>query len=434
MANIVAIVGRPNVGKSTLFNRLVERRDAIVDDVSGVTRDRHYGQAEWVGRHFTVIDTGGYVVGSEDVFEAAIREQIEIALEEATVILFLVDAVTGLTGDDQSFANLLRRSAKKVILVCNKADNVERAHMSMEFYALALGEVFPVSAMSGSGTGELLDEVIQHFSPEVPQEATDIPRIAVVGRPNVGKSSFINTLLQKNRSIVTDMAGTTRDAVDAVYNAYGKTFILTDTAGIRRKSKIRENIEFYSILRSLKAIEDCDVCIVMIDATLGLEAQDLNIIYQAQKFRKGIVLMVNKWDLLQKDSNTAHRYEESLKERLAPHTYIPVLFTSVLEKQRIFKAIETAMVVYEHKNQKIPTSALNETMLQEIERYPPPTQKGRYVKIKYITQLPTPYPSFVFFCNHPQYVREAYQRFLENRLRQHFNFEGVPMRLFFRKK
>ncbi|MBT28125.1 MAG: ribosome biogenesis GTPase Der [Thalassobius sp.] len=433
MANIVAIVGRPNVGKSTLYNRLVESRDAIVDNFSGVTRDRHYGSSEWTGVNFTVIDTGGYVVGSEDVFEGAIREQVEIAIEEANTILFVVDAITGLTGLDKDFAKVLRNSKKPVFLVANKADTTERVHMTGEFYALGMGEVYPVSAMNGSGTGELLDDLVKNFTTEEePKE--EYPRISIVGRPNVGKSSFINALLNQSRNIVTNEAGTTRDSNDALYNAFDKKFILTDTAGIRKKAKVRENIEFYSVLRALKAIEDSDVCIVVLDATRGLEAQDLNIIFQAQKHRKGIVIMVNKWDLIEKDSNTAKKYEDELKERLAPNTYIPIIFTSVLSKQRIFKTIEKAIEVYENKKKKISTSALNEILLKEIERYPPPSLKGKFIKIKYITQLPTYTPTFAFFCNHPKYIKAPYERFLENQIRKHFEFEGVPIKTVFRKK
>jgi len=433
MANIVAIVGRPNVGKSTLYNRLVERRDAIVDNQSGVTRDRHYGTSEWVGYLFTVIDTGGYVVGSEDKFEGAIREQVEIAIEESTVIFFVVDVYEGLTGLDKDFAKVLRSAKKPVILVANKADTTERSHMAGEFYALGMGDVYPVSAQNGSGTGELLDEATKYFSKDEP-EPEQLPRIAIVGRPNVGKSSFINALLNQERNIVTDEAGTTRDTTDAHYKAFGKEFLLTDTAGIRKKSRVKENIEFYSVLRALKAIENSDVCIVVLDATRGLESQDLNIIFQAQKFRKGLLIMVNKWDLIEKDSNTAKKYQDELYEKLAPNTYIPIVFTSVLSKQRIFKTIEKAIEVYENKKKKIATSALNEVLLKEIERYPPPAIKGKFIKIKYVTQLPTHTPTFAFFCNHPKYIKAPYERFLENNIRKNFDFEGVPIKTVFRKK
>ena len=433
MANIVAIVGRPNVGKSTLYNRMVERRDAIVDNQSGVTRDRHYGTAEWTGYQFTVVDTGGYVTGSEDKFEGAIREQVEIALEEATVIFFVVDVFAGVNGLDKDFAQVLRSTKKPVFLVANKADTTERVHMSGEFYTLGMGEVFAVSAMNGSGTGELLDETVKHFKEDIPDK-NDIPRIAIVGRPNVGKSSFINTLLDQKRNIVTDEAGTTRDTTDALYKAYGKEFILTDTAGIRKKSKIKENIEFYSVLRAIKAIENSDVCVVVLDAERGLESQDLNIIFQAQKYKKGLMIMVNKWDLIEKNSNTAKKYQDELYEKLAPNTYIPVVFTSVINKQRIFKVIEKAIKIFENRKQKVPTSALNEKLLKEIERYPPPAVRGKFIKIKYITQLPTYTPTFAFFCNYPKHIKIPYERFLENQIRKNFDFEGVPIKAVFRKK
>jgi GTPase len=436
MLNIVAIVGRPNVGKSTLFNRLVERRTAIMDNQSGVTRDRHYGNAEWTDKFFTVIDTGGYVVGSDDIFEDAIRDQVEIAIEESTVLLFVVDTKTGLTDLDKDFANVLRRSKKPVFVVANKAETVDRESLSSaEFYALGLGEVYPISSMDGHGTGELLDEVVKHFPEqgiENPNEG--IPRIAIMGKPNVGKSSFLNALLGKERSIVTDIAGTTRDAIDTHYKLFGKDFILTDTAGIRRKSRVHDNIEFYSVLRSIKALEESDVCIIMLDASHGLEAQDMNIIGQADKAKKGIIVMINKWDLVEKDGKTADNMKKEMLERLAPMDYMPVIFTSVLEKQRIFQVIEKAMEVYENKTKKISTSKLNEIMQVEITNYPPPPTKGKHVKIKYMIQLPTKSPTFVFFCNLPQYVKESYQRFLENKLRKHFDFEGTPITLFFRQK
>jgi GTPase len=435
MANIIAIVGRPNVGKSTFFNRLIEQRKAIADDASGVTRDRHYGYAEWTDKHFTVIDTGGYVVGSEDVFEGAIRNQVELAIEEATAVLFIVDCRTGLTDLDTDFANVVRKSKKPVFLVANKADNWEKAQAAHEFYALGLGEPFPISAENGSGTGDLLDEVVKVFiadDDENPEEG--IPRIAVLGRPNVGKSSFLNALLGKQRSIVTDIAGTTRDSINTHYKLFGKDFILTDTAGIRRKSKVHDSIEFYSVLRSLKALEESDVCIVIIDASQGLESQDIHIINQAIQAKKGVVLMINKWDLVEKDSKTAPAMEKAIKERLGTIDYIPIIFTSVLEKKRIFQAIELAMEVFENKTKKIATSKLNDVMLAEIENYPPPAFKGKYIKIKYITQLPTPSPTFLFFCNLPQYIKEAYERYLINKMRTHFKFDGVPITIFFRKK
>ncbi|GAB4002589.1 ribosome biogenesis GTPase Der [Spirosoma daeguense] len=435
MANIVAIVGRPNVGKSTLFNRLTEQRQAIMDNQSGVTRDRHYGTAEWGSYYFTVIDTGGYVVGSEDVFEESIREQVEIAIQESTALLFVVDTQTGITGLDEDFANVLRRSKKPVYVVANKAETSERMHGASEFYALGLGDPYPISSMTGSGTGDLLDELIKHFqTPGVENPNEGIPRIAILGRPNVGKSSFLNVLTGQERSIVTDIAGTTRDAIDTRYRAYGKDFILTDTAGIRRKARINDNIEFYSTLRSIKAMEESDVCIVMLDATRGLEAQDMTIIGQAVKAKKGVVIMVNKWDAVEKDHRTADVLRKEMIQRMMPIDYLPIIFASVHEKQRIFQVMEKAMEVYEHKSHKIATSKLNEAMQPEIEKYPPPSVKGKHIKIKYMLQLPTPSPTFVFFCNLPQYIQESYERFLENRIREHFDFTGVPITLFFRQK
>lgn len=436
MSNIVAIVGRPNVGKSTLFNRLIEQRKAIMDNQSGVTRDRVYGQADWIGKFFTVIDTGGYVVGSEDVFEGAIREQVEIAIEEASVILFVVDCITGLTDLDKDFANILRRGNKPVVLVANKADNIEKEYMAAEFYQLGLeGEIHPISAQSGSGTGELLDEVVKHFDTSEEEDPNEgIPKISIVGRPNAGKSSLVNVLIGKERSIVTDIAGTTRDSINTHYKAFGKNFILTDTAGLRRKSRVKDNIEFYSTLRAIRSLEESDVCIVMIDATRGIEGQDVNIIGLADRNGKGIVIMINKWDLIEKDTQTAEKFRKDIMEKIAPMTYIPVIFGSVVEKQRIFQVVEKAIEVYENRNKKITTSELNKMMLPEIEHYPPPAIKGKYIRIKYITQLPTAKPTFAFFCNLPQYIKESYQRFLENKLRKHFGFEGVPIQLFFRKK
>ncbi|MFN3405584.1 MAG: ribosome biogenesis GTPase Der [Cytophagaceae bacterium] len=435
MANIVAIVGRPNVGKSTLFNRLVGTRDAIMDDISGVTRDRHYGYAEWTGKYFTVIDTGGYVHNSEDIFEEAINEQVETAIDEATVILFVVDTFEGLHPLDQEFANRLRRSKKPIYIVANKADTTERTQMAGEFYSLGIGEVFPVSSQNGSGTGELLDQVVTHFTDEgleFPDEG--IPRIAIVGRPNVGKSSFVNALIGKQRSIVTEIAGTTRDAVDARYNSFGKEFILTDTAGLRKKGKVHEQIEFYSVLRTVRALEASDVAVVIIDASQGLEAQDMNIIGLAHRNRKGILLLVNKWDLIEKETNTAKKFEEEIRSKMGGLDYIPILFISVHNKQRIFKAVEKMIEVYENKKKKITTSELNEKLLPEIERYPPPALKGKYIKIKYITQLPTHSPTIAFFCNLPQYIKAPYEKFLENKIRAYFGFEGVPISLVFRKK
>ena len=435
MSNIVAIVGRPNVGKSTLFNRLVGERNAIMDDQSGVTRDRHYGYAEWCGKFFTVIDTGGYVHGSDDIFERQIQEQVELALEEANVIFFVVDAHTGLHHLDEEFANKMRKARKPVFLVLNKADNFNHAQMAGEFYALGMGEVYPISSQNGSGTGELLDEMVKHF-PEEGIENPDegIPRIAILGRPNAGKSSFVNMLLGKTRSIVTDIAGTTRDAVDARYNTFGQEFILTDTAGLRKKPKVTEDIEFYSTMRSIKALENSDVCVIMIDAERGLEAQDMTIIGMAEEQRKGIVILVNKWDLIEKDTSTAKKFEDAIKEKIQPLTYIPILFISVLNKQRVFQAVELIVKVYENMNKKIQTSVLNDKMLPEIAKYPPPAMKGKYLHIKYITQLPTKSVSFAFFCNLPQYIKDPYKGYLENKIRQHFDFVGVPINIICKAK
>lgn len=435
MANIVAIVGRPNVGKSTFFNRLVERRQAIMDNESGVTRDRHYGYAEWIGKHFTVIDTGGYVHGSDDVFEGAIREQVVEAMNEASVILFMADCHDGLTDLDKDFAKVVRGLKKPILTVANKADTAEWSYQSAEFYALGLGEVFPISSASGAGTGELLDEVVKHFEEEGDENPEDgIPRIAILGRPNAGKSSFVNALLGKERTIVTDVAGTTRDTINSRYKLFGQDFILTDTAGIRKKSKVHEDIEFYSVMRALQALQDSDVCVVMIDSTRGLEAQDMNIISLALKYKKGVMLMMNKWDLIEKETNTMQAFKKELDEKLGTLNWIPKIFTSVTDKKRIFQAIEMAVQVYQNRIRKISTSELNEAILPEIERYPPPALKGKYIKIKYITQLPVHTPTIAFFCNLPQYIKEPYERFLENKIRENFEFEGVPVKLVFRKK
>lgn len=436
MSNIVAIVGRPNVGKSTFFNRLIGERKAIMDDQPGVTRDRHYGYAEWTGKYFTVIDTGGYVTGSDDVFEEAIREQVKLAIEESDVVLFMVDVQEGMTDLDKEFANVLRRYKRPVYLIANKADTGLKSHYSGEFYALGLGDPWPISSQTGSGTGDLLDEVVKHFKSEGEENPDEgIPRIAVLGRPNVGKSSFINVLLGKDRNIVTDVAGTTRDAVDTHYKAYGQEFILTDTAGMRRKSKLREdNIEFYSVLRSIQALERSDVIVIIIDATRGLEGQDLNIINLAERHRKGVLLLVNKWDLIEKESNTAVHLEKEFREKLGAINWVPIMFISVLKKQRIFQAIEKAIEVFNNRKLRIATSELNDKLLPEVERVPPPTTKGKYIKIKYITQLPTTVPSFAFFCNLPQYIKDPYTRYLENLIRKHFGFEGVPINIFYRKK
>jgi len=435
MANIVAIVGRPNVGKSTFFNRLIEQRQAIMDDMPGVTRDRHYAYGQWTGKYFTVIDTGGYVTGSDDKFESQIRRQVELAIEECTVVIFMLDCKDGLTGYDKEFANIIRRSKKPVIIAANKADTPAKAAQANEFYELGMGEVFPLSSENGSGTGEILDELVKHFPEEgVEDPDAGIPKIAILGRPNVGKSSLLNVLLGTERSIVTDEAGTTRDAIHSRYRMYGNDFILIDTAGIRKKAKVREDVEFYSVLRSLRALEECDVCIYVIDAQRGMEAQDVSLISLAQKQNKGIVIMVNKWDLVEKDSKTSETMKADMQEKLAPIDFIPYIFASTLERQRIFQVVEKAVQVYNNKTKKIPTSKLNDVMLPEILRIPPPAIKGKHIQIKYITQVPARSPSFAFFCNLPQYIGESYQRFLENRLRESFDFEGVPVRFFFRKK
>lgn len=433
MANIVAIVGRPNVGKSTLYNRLTESRKAIVDDFSGVTRDRHYGQAEWIGKKFTVIDTGGFVHGSDDIFEAAIREQVMIAIEEASVIVFMVDVITGITDLDDDIADILRRSSKPVYVVANKVDHAKLHHDSAEFYAFGLGEIYNVSSATGSGTGELLDAVVSNFEVE-DEEPSELPKFTIVGRPNVGKSSLTNALLGKERNIVTEIAGTTRDSIRIHYNQFGHEFLLIDTAGMRRKAKVTENIEFYSVMRTIKALEDSDVVILMLDANDGIEAQDINIFHLAEKNKKGIVIVVNKWDTIEKDNKTMKDFEAKIKEKLAPFTDIPIIFTSVTEKQRIFKVVETAMEVYKNKTKKIPTSKLNDVMLEIIENYPPPATKGKYIKVKYATQIPGYSPMFAFFCNLPQYIKDPYKRFVENKLREKFDFTGVPIQIYFRQK
>lgn len=436
MGNIIAIVGRPNVGKSTLFNRLTESTRAIVKEVSGVTRDRIYGRGEWNGIPFSVIDTGGYVHGSDDVFEGEIRKQVEIAIEEATVLLFVVDVTTGIVDLDETVAALLRKTKKKVLVVANKVDNTERIGLSSEFWSFGLGEVFDLSAANGSGTGEILDEAVKYFEKEDPRGAEEegLPRIAVVGKPNVGKSSFINALTGEERNIVTNISGTTRDSINTRYNAFGFDFMLIDTAGIRKKAKVTEDIEYYSVLRSVRTIESSDICIFMMDATEGIQKQDLTIFYMAEKNHKGVVVLVNKWDLVEKDTMTAKEYEENLRNQLAPFNDVPIIFTSVINKQRIHKALERAMEVYENRIRKISTSELNDVMLPIIESTPPPSIKGKYVKIKYVQQLPTHAPAFAFFCNLPQYIPDSYKRFLENKIRGLYNFEGVPVRIFFRKK
>lgn len=434
MPNILAIVGRPNVGKSTLFNRLIADRQAIVEETSGVTRDRHYGKSDWNGKEFSVIDTGGYVVGSDDVFEEEIRKQVALAIDESDAILFMVEVRSGLTGLDEDVAQVLRKSKKPVFLVANMVDNPERISESAEFYQLGLGEVFPVSAINGSGTGDLLDEVVKVFEEDKDEDLPDLPRFAVVGRPNVGKSSLVNAFLGDDRNIVTPIAGTTRDSIYTRYNSFGFDFLLVDTAGLRKKGKVTENIEFYSVLRSVRAIENSNVCFLMVDASVGFESQDQNIFGLITKNRKGVVIVVNKWDLIEKESKTHLEYEKIIRQKIAPFKDVPIIFTSVPTKQRIYKALETGTQVYKNISLNIPTSRLNELLLPIIENKPPPSLKGKYVKIKYITQLKTSFPAFVFFCNLPQYIRDPYKRFLENILRDQFDFTGAPIQIYFRKK
>ncbi|MFB9057387.1 ribosome biogenesis GTPase Der [Mariniflexile ostreae] len=434
MSNIVAIVGRPNVGKSTFFNRLIQRREAIVDAISGVTRDRHYGKSDWNGREFSVIDTGGYVLGSDDVFEAEIDKQVELAIDEADAIIFMVDVEAGVTGMDEDVAKLLRKVNKPVFLVVNKVDNAKRNEDAVEFYSLGLGEYYTIASISGSGTGDLLDALVEALPVKENVVEAELPRFAVVGRPNAGKSSFINALIGEDRYIVTDIAGTTRDSIDTKYNRFGFEFNLVDTAGIRRKAKVKEDLEFYSVMRSVRAIEHSDVCLIVMDATRGFDGQVQNIFWLAERNRKGIVILVNKWDLVEKDHKSMKEYEQGIREEMEPFVDVPIIFMSVLTKQRIFKAIETAVTVYQNRTKKIKTSKLNEVFLPIIENYPPPAYKAKYVKIKYIMQLPTPQPQFAFFCNLPQYVKEPYKRFLENKLREHFDFTGVPISVYMRKK
>ncbi|HZH00730.1 MAG TPA: ribosome biogenesis GTPase Der [Flavisolibacter sp.] len=437
MGFTVAIVGRPNVGKSTFFNRLLEQRKAIVEDTPGVTRDRQYGVAEWNGKTFNVIDTGGFVPDSEDVFEREIRKQVKIAVEEANAIIFMGDAATGITDLDDAMADILRRSTKPVLLVVNKVDNNERMLEASEFYSLGFEQVFFVSSISGSGTGEILDELTAKMKDDeeaISEEERALPKFAIIGQPNVGKSSLLNALIGQERTIVSDIAGTTRDTIHTRYNLFQKDFILIDTAGIRRKTKVHEDLEFYSVIRAIKALDEADVCLLMLDAEKGITAQDLNIFSLAARKGKGIVVLVNKWDLVSKETNTARDYEKTLKERLAPFSDVPILFISAKEKTRILKAIEMALDVYENRQRKIPTSKLNEVMLKAIESYHPPVVRGHPVSIKYVTQLPTFVPSFAFFCNFPDDIKQPYKNYLENQLRENFQFTGVPVRLFFRKK
>jgi len=434
MSAIVAVVGRPNVGKSTFFNRLIKRREAIVDAVSGVTRDRHYGKTDWNGVSFSVIDTGGYLAGGDDSFEKEINKQVALAIDEADAIIFMVNVEEGLTGMDEAVAEMLRKCHKPILVAVNKVDSNNRRNDMHEFYALGFEHLYALSSVNGSGTGELLDDLVALLPVKEPQEENTLPRFAVVGRPNAGKSSFINALIGEDRYIVTDIAGTTRDAIDTKYNRFGFEFNLVDTAGIRRKSKVKEDLEFYSVMRSIRAIEHSDVCILMLDATRGFESQDANIFWLAQRNRKGIVILVNKWDLVEKENNTAKQYEAAIRKEIEPFTDVPILFVSALNKQRIYKAIETAVAVYNNRTKRIPTRKLNEVMLPIIENYPPPAIKGKYIKIKFCTQLPTPMPQFAFFANLPQYVKDPYRRFIENKLRENFDFNGVPIDVYFRQK
>ncbi|SHF11002.1 GTP-binding protein [Mariniphaga anaerophila] len=435
MSRILAIVGRPNVGKSTLFNRLIESREAIVDEASGVTRDRNYGKSEWNGKMFSVIDTGGYVVNSDDVFEAEINKQVHLAIDEADVILFVVDVESGITDLDDAVAEILRRSGKKVVVAVNKVDNNQRILDAQEFYGLGLGEIYCISSMTGSGTGDLLDQVVESFG-DTPDndEEHELPYLSVVGRPNVGKSSFINTLLDEDRYIVTDVAGTTRDSILTRYNKFGHDFVIVDTAGLRKKGKVRDDIEFYSVLRSVRTIENSDVCLLLIDATRGMEAQDVNVFNLIARNRKGVVILVNKWDLIEKDVHSTKKMEAEIRERIAPYTDVPILFISAKTKQRVYKSLDIAMQVHKNRKKRIKTSALNELLLEAVEAYPPPSVKGKFIKIKYVTQLPSPTPAFALFANLPQYIREPYKRYIENKIRENFDFKGVPIQVYFRQK
>lgn len=435
MGNIVAIVGRPNVGKSTFFNRLTETRQAIVDEVSGVTRDRHYGKVLWNGEEFSIIDTGGYVTNSDDVFEEEIRKQVILAIEEADVVVFLVDVISGITDLDLTIAQMLRKIDKPVQLVVNKVDNSQRLFEASEFYGLGLGDYYPLSSINGSGTGDMLDQLVSMFEKQTgEEEEEEIPKIAVVGRPNVGKSSLVNALIGEERNIVTPISGTTRDSIHTRYNKFNHDFYLVDTAGLRKKGKVKEDLEFYSVMRSVRAIEHADVCLLLIDATIGIESQDVNVFHLIERNRKGLVVLVNKWDLVEKETQTTKQFEEAIKRRLEPFVDVPILFVSALTKQRIHKALELAIDVYKNRMVRIPTSKLNEVMQAAIEEHHPPSVKGKYIRIKYVTQLPTHAPAFAFYCNLPQYIREPYKRYLENKIRDNFNFTGVPIRIFMRKK
>ncbi|NBC58353.1 MAG: ribosome biogenesis GTPase Der [Bacteroidetes bacterium] len=434
MSNIVAVVGRPNVGKSTFFNRMIQRREAIIDAESGVTRDRHYGKSEWNGKEFSLIDTGGYVENSDDVFQNEIDKQVHLAIEEADVIIFLVDVKEGLTPMDEDVAQLLRKSKKPVFLAVNKVDSSKNIQDAMEFYALGLGEYYNISAINGSGTGELLDDLVKALPEKTLKNDEDLPKFAVVGRPNAGKSSFINALIGEERYIVTDVAGTTRDAIDTHYNRFGFDFKLVDTAGIRRKAKVKENLEFYSVMRSVRAIESSDICLLLVDAQRGFDGQVQNIFWLAQRNKKGIVILINKWDLVEKETNTVKDFKAHILHKIEPFTDVPIVFISVVNKQRIFKAIETAVEVYQNRSKRIKTRKLNDVLLPLIQKFPPPAVKGKYVKIKFITQLPTHHPQFAFFCNLPQYIKDPYKRFLENKIRENFDFKGVPIDIYMRKK
>ena len=434
MSNIVAIIGRPNVGKSTLFNRLTQTRQAITDEISGVTRDRHYGKSEWGGKEFSVIDTGGYITGSDDIFEEEIRKQVELAIDEASVILFLVDVRSGITELDNVVVSLIRKTNKKTLLVVNKVDNFELIQDAVEFYSLGLGDYFSISSINGSGTGEMLDELIKHLPEKEEMQDDDLPKFAIIGRPNVGKSSFINALIGKEQNIVTDIAGTTRDSLHTKFNKFGFDFYLVDTAGVRKKRNVHENLEFYSVMRAIRAIEHSDVCILMIDATRGFESQDQRILHIADRNKKGIVILINKWDLIEKDHTTTTKFEEDVIKKISPFSDIPIIFSSVLNKQRLLKGLEEAVNVYKNRSQKISTSRLNNDLLPLILKYPPPAVKGKYIRIKYCTMLSTPAPTFAFFANLPQYIKDPYKRYIENKIRELYNFSGVPIQIYFRKK